>query len=139
MPSTLQTRYDFYNWELEPGGGATEVGSIEDPDETGSTALSPSYPNLPARSGSSENPAPSCNARLGAPSAGSPDRRMIYIAVADCTGISGNATPDLQSARYGKFFLVRPSSSGEIIAEFIEWIEPNDDSGILRNIVQLYR
>jgi hypothetical protein len=112
------TRFEVYLWEL----GITNEAQVP-----------ASFANMPARAGARENPRPMCKTTPE----GSPSRRVIYVAVADCTGITGNATPDLQSARYGKFFLTRPSDSGEVFAEFIGWVEPNDDTGILKNIVNL--
>jgi hypothetical protein len=116
------TRYQTYLWEL-------------DPDADGE----PQYSNMPSRLSAQEDPEPLCYPTKGGVGTGDIDRRSLYVAVADCSLISGNATPDLESARYGEFFLVRPSEGGEIRAEFVRWIEPDDDTGVLRRIIQLYR
>lgn len=130
------SRYQTYLWELD---------LMVDPDDPDGLATLDG--EMPSRAGAREDPAPSC---FGGEDGG-PERRIMYIAVADCTGISGNSTPDLEAARFAKMFLVRPSfaydhpvtgannftQTGEVLTEFVEWVEPGDDSGVLRNIVQL--
>ncbi len=88
-----------------------------------------------------ENPAPQC---LATSPAGA-DRRVISAAIVNCLewGVRGNSVNNVRSEAYAEFFLTEPAGDGkeggEIFAEFIRKIEPDDSDGKLRRIVQLYR
>jgi Flp pilus assembly protein TadG len=111
--TTVYTRYDLYKWELSDAPTGTEI-------ET-----------------------PQCYAKKGGtqPIPADATRRLLYVAMINCSGynIHGNSTPNMQAASFAKFFLTEPASDGKIYAEFVELITPSNTTGVLHNIVQLYR
>ncbi len=70
------------------------------------------------------------------------DRRDMYAAVVDCAQLGGGVTSAPVKAVV-KFFLLQPVIStggyGTMLGEYVEVAEANDGSGILHDIVQLYR
>lgn len=116
------SRYDVYRYEIDQG----LVGNPSVGGETGA-------PQCFNGSGLSDNP----------------DRRVLYGAVMNCQqleaeyGLSGGSSPALPVAAFAKFFLTEPVGSGEdqdIFAELVGVIEPgNSPSGLVRDLVQLYR
>ena len=120
------TRFQTYMWEL----------GYDDPmnDELDTNAPPPNLvDNFPDPRGG-ESASPICNTPAGPPS-----RRVIYVAKLNCVEdeIRGNSVLESVPRSFLKFFLTEPSSNGEIFAEFIREVRPNDDDGILRQIVQL--
>lgn len=116
------TRYDFYLWEL---------GLLDDP---------PTSPRLPLRfdrNGNSLGEAAPSNFTPAGPAS----RRLIYVAVLNCVAdnIRGNSVLTAVPRSFMRFFLTEPSSGGEILGEYQGSVQPNDDDGILRHIVQLVR
>jgi len=73
---------------------------------------------------------------------GTADRRDMYAAVVDCASLGGGSSSAPVKAVV-KFFLLQPVIStggyGTMLGEYVEVAEANDGSGILHDIVQLYR
>lgn len=72
-----------------------------------------------------------------------PDRRIIYFAMINCSqqGLNGNRD-DVPVAVFGKGFLtesVLPPPDDEIYMEVVDVVRPGSDDGVLHEIVQLYR
>ena len=115
------TRYDL--WKQETGCTDTSC--------TGTPATGFAFTGT-------EKPAPQCFSTA----AGGPERRIIYVAVVNCsTQVTGNGTQaSLAGSQLAKFFLTEPSTSGEIYAEYVDM--ESDSSGgakLLHHIVQLVR
>ena len=125
--STL-TRYDTYRWEIE---------NNRIPNKT-ATATSPS--NAAAEN---SNPTHYTGGVLN----DTPDRRIIIVAVINCVEhgpIQGNSGGPYEVEKYAKFFLLEPVDSfgqvnKDIWGEFVGFIEPGADDGVLRDVVQIYR
>jgi hypothetical protein len=89
---------------------------------------------------------PHCAAQRQVAGVGGPERRIIYVALADCVanGIKGNYGIGFTPKKFAKFFLTEPgqsdggSTNGEIWAEFVEMLTVGNDSGKLHHVVQLY-
>ncbi len=73
---------------------------------------------------------------------GTADRRDMYAAVVDCASLGGGSSSAPVKAVV-KFFLLQPVIStggyGTMLGEYVEVAEANDGSGVLHDIVQLYR
>lgn len=71
------------------------------------------------------------------------DRRIVYAAVLDCTKLGGGVNTGVVPLGVVQFFLLQPVQQtggfGTMLAEYVDVATPNDSSGILHNIVQLYR
>jgi hypothetical protein len=117
------TRYDLYLWEL----------GIANDRQT------PTYANMP--SGGPENPRPQCyRDRTGSAVVGDARHRVFYVAVVDCStyAVAGNSTPRMLG-KYAKFFMTEPSNLGEVYAEFIGMLTPEDEENMRHKIVRLLR
>lgn len=72
-----------------------------------------------------------------------PDRRIIYGAIINCN--AQNLTPGnggYQAFAFGKFFMIRPMSdppNATMYVELVDVARPGDGSGVVRDMVQLYR
>jgi Flp pilus assembly protein TadG len=70
-------------------------------------------------------------------------RRIIYVAIVDCKNnpFNGSSGNPIASSRYAKFFITEPviNPDGRIFAEYLGIVEVNDGSGVLNEIVQLFR
>ena len=89
------SRYDVYRWEI----GSGNLGSKFDSMTTGKKATK--YYSYAS---------PQCKAGL-APTTAQPDRRLLNIAVANCSAqqINGNSTKDVTIVSWVEAFLVEPS------------------------------
>lgn len=70
-------------------------------------------------------------------------RRFLYAAVVDCSKLGGGQTKVTPEAIV-QFFLLQPliqtaGGFGTMLAEYVDVAKPNDASGVLHDIVQLYR
>ncbi|MHB2169177.1 pilus assembly protein TadG-related protein [Alsobacter sp. R-9] len=126
LATNYQTRFDIYL--AESGCNAT-------------TGVCPTtVPNSPLRFGNSnqdENPAPRCMANR----TGGLDRRLIYVAIVNCSqyAVRGNSPLGIVPQQYGQFFLTEPASGNEIYAEFVKVVNVGDDDSKVHHVVQLYR
>ena len=70
-------------------------------------------------------------------------RRIIYVAIADCKNnpFNGSSGKPIATTKYAKFFITEPviNPDGRIFAEYQGMVEVNDGSGVLNEIVQLFR
>ena len=70
-------------------------------------------------------------------------RRIIYVAIVDCKSnpFNGSSGGPIATAKYAKFFITEPviNPDGRIFAEYVGMAEVNDSSGVLNELVQLYR
>lgn len=127
-----RTRYELYLRELglTPRSDATPV----DTKSLGrSVATMPS--GGPNTSPQKESAVPICYA--GGRPAVQARRRILYLAIADCGAFPDAATAENLSRRVGKFFLTEPSELGVTLLEFVNFVQPADDDGKLRHVVQL--
>lgn len=75
----------------------------------------------------------------------SPDRRLIFAALANCIAQPiGSGSTTVKAAAFGLFFLTEPvGSQGSVYAELVEIIKPGSGSGtngaLVADNVQLYR
>lgn len=92
-------------------------------------------------------PTPSVGKEVGAPvcappADARPDRRALYAAVVDCSQLTGGQNT-VTPKGVVKFFLLQPVNTGtgfgNMLAEYVDLATPNDASGIIHDIVQLYR
>jgi Putative Flp pilus-assembly TadE/G-like len=123
------SRYEIYLREL----GLTEA--------TEDTLISKTATMPTTMPGGSESgyPAAQCNTNTDAHL--NPKRRLIYVAIVDCSDNSGNSTPPRRTNKYAKFFMTEPVTDppdNTTYAEFLEFITPGDGSGVLHELVQLY-
>lgn len=112
--ASLPSRYDVYRWEI----GANYI-----PD------------NSPA----GEDGNPRCYSGGGL--SDTPDRRVLYGAVIDCSGLSGAAT-DVPVDTFVKLFLTEPMTAPPneaMYVEFIGVVEPGTDDEVVSDVIQLYR
>jgi Flp pilus assembly protein TadG len=128
----IVTRKEMYDWEVAnaiPTGDANGDGSVSSDDETA------------ASSATGENGRPTNYAGSAAPD---PMRRVMYVAVINCVEhgpLNGNSS-GVPVLAYAKMFLTHPAEGGSeptIYAEVISAVEPDADSTVLHDIVQLYR
>jgi len=112
-----KTRYEIYRYEIDN--------------------------NLLTNLSSTENGAPQCYKGGASTINDSPDRRVLYFAMINCSQNQLNGNRDnVPVAAFGKAFLPEPVAStpgDEIIIEFIDVTRPGADDGVLHEIVQLYR
>jgi hypothetical protein len=117
-PAGLTTRYDVYQYEIENN----------------------MIPQAGTPAGHVENGAPACYS--GAPEAITPERRVLNVGIVNCIaqGVNGNAG-NLTPIAILKGFITEPAddATGDIYVETVEVIRPNDGSGIVNTMVQLYR
>jgi Flp pilus assembly protein TadG len=110
----LPSRYEIYQAEIA----------------LGISAGAPSYAN------------PGCYTGAAAPTS-SPDRRVLYTAILNCTAqpIGSGAATGLVPVAYGKFFITEPmdGSQSSLWTELIGIEEPGEDNGKYPELVQLYR
>lgn len=120
-----KTRFDLYLDEL----GVNEDGTPR------ATSMAPN---------GVESMAPQCRPTQN----GTPHlhRRIIYVAIVDCTDpvvqnwITGNSGGVMKPMTMAQFFLFQPSTDGEILGEFIRVAAPDNDlQGKFRQIVRLVR
>ena len=123
-------RYDIYRYEnthmhngkllrANPSAGATTDGVKF--EETG-------LPNCAAPADAVETP----------------DRRIIYGAIVNCLAedLRSGSNNTYRAVAFGKFFMTRPmpdSSNSELWLELVDLVAPGDNTGVARDIVQLYR
>jgi len=127
------TRQEMYEWENS--AGKIPTGDTDgDGDVDASDAAT-------ASSATGENGRPM---NYGGAVAPDPKRRIIYIAVINCVDngpLNGNSD-NVPVLAYAKMFITHPAEGGSdqtIYAEIIGVLEPNQDQGVLHDIVQLYR
>jgi Flp pilus assembly protein TadG len=112
-PATPATRYALYQYEIANG-------------------------LIPAKSTGKEVGTPVC----APPADAQPNRRLLYAAVIDCASLGGSQTA-VTGLGVVQFFLLRPTIKtggfGTMLAEYVGVATPNDASGVLHDIVQLYR
>jgi hypothetical protein len=121
-PADVVTRYQTYRWEIDNN-------RIPDPDPTTGTTSE--------RGNSATN---SCY-QGPVPPNDSPDRRVLHFAVVNCGlhGIHGN-DEDIRPVAFVKAFLTEPvSSSSDIYLETIEVAEPEEETSVMHDMIQLYR
>jgi hypothetical protein len=125
LPEDFSTRFEVYMAQIGLNADGTSSGD--------------SYPLI----GLETPMGPSCAPSKGIAGVGSWERRIIYAAVINCIehedDLNGNSGEPIGSAKIVKMFLTEPSIQGEIWAEFLELITPDDDDGKLHHIVQLVR
>ncbi|HLO75646.1 MAG TPA: pilus assembly protein TadG-related protein [Magnetospirillum sp.] len=120
-PGDVVTRYDAYRKEID----TNDIPNPNNPGTTkeqGNALVKRCYsgPTLPSDS---------------------PDRRVLYFAVVNCGlhNVHGNAD-DLKPVAFVKAFLTEPvSSSSDIFLETIEVAEPEPNSSVMHDLIQLYR
>ncbi|HSE77517.1 MAG TPA: hypothetical protein VLG66_05900, partial [Alphaproteobacteria bacterium] len=125
---TTMTRYDVYRWEIDNN-------HIPNRQPSASTASD--------ATGENANPTHYTGGVLN----DTPDRRILIVAVINCIEqgpILGNSGGPYAVEKYAKFFLLEPVDSfgqtnKDIWGEFVGFIEPGADDGVLRDVVQLYR
>ncbi|MBP2293767.1 pilus assembly protein TadG-related protein [Azospirillum rugosum] len=99
---------------------------------------------IPNNGAGRENGNPACYSNAGTPPSDSPDRRVIYFAIVNCSqhALNGNRD-DVPVAAFGKAFLPEPvvnkGGDDEVVVEFIDVVKVGADDGVLHEIVQLYR
>ncbi|WP_445503561.1 TadE/TadG family type IV pilus assembly protein [Microvirga sp. G4-2] len=147
---TSTTRYQVYlrelGLDLDANGNITPRTAIPS-SEIQQSSLSGT---MPAPGGNPanpvENPYPTkyfSNNGEDAATSLDPERRIFYVAIVNCDANQGNATPPRRTNRYAKFFMTEPVSppnaGGALYAEYVGMIKPDDGSGIMHELVQLYR
>lgn len=114
------SRYDTYRYEIDNG-------------------------LIPNTSPSGENGNPSCYSG-STPVSDDPDRRVMDVAIVNCSGIGGNSS-NVEVVAYAKMFLVRPMldyaddpahTDGNLYVEMIGKLDFGVDKP-LRQLIQLYR
>lgn len=129
LPAALTgaTRYDVYRYEIDNDLIPDNSGTG---GEDGNPSCYKSISNMPDADDE-------------------PDRRQLNVAIVNCMehSVKGNAD-DVKVEAFAKLFIIRPMlkydddpspSDGNLWAEVVAKLEPEDDSGVLHNIVQLYR
>jgi Flp pilus assembly protein TadG len=70
-------------------------------------------------------------------------RRIIYVAIVDCKNnpFNGSSGQPIATTKYAEFFITEPviNPDSRIFAEYIGMAEVNDSSGVLNELIQLYR
>lgn len=117
-PSTM-SRYDMYRYEID-------------------------NKMIPDNGKNRENGNPTCYSNPTNPPTDSPDRRVIYFAIVNCSQYALNGNRDnVPVAAFGKAFLPEPvvnkGGDDEMVIEFIDVVKVGADDGVLHEIVQLYR
>lgn len=126
------SRQEVYQYEIDQGWVADQSAGINPPPP-------------PKRDPEVGVPSAACNG----PGIATPDRRTIYGAVINCVAnadkFNGRAS-DLPIEAFAKFFLTRPAGGDkcgggcdEIYAEISAIARPGDASGVVHDLVQLYR
>ncbi|MDI9848849.1 pilus assembly protein TadG-related protein [Rhodoblastus sp. 17X3] len=114
--SSVSTRYDLYQYEINTTfKGAPLTQFANKSNATG---------------------APTCN-----PAKAQADRRLLYAAVVDCTQL-GNGKTTARPMGVVTFFLLQPaegSGFGSLPSEYVRYSAPNDKTGIVHDVVKLYR
>lgn len=133
------TRYDVYQYEIDNNRlGDYSAPALLPPLAPPDTSLG-IYDLLPSKNIKGEIGKPMCN-QAGT---GDNQRRVIYIAVVDCTALDlkGGKNYDVRVTAFAKVFLIRPIRHGDetIYGEFLGLVKPGADDGVLHDIVQLYR
>ena len=119
-------RYDVYLRE-------NKVWNSSDPQYNSKNPLS--------KAGSKGNEVgdPKCST----PGISNPDRRILYAAIINCKAQAlspGNG--GYQAFAFGKFFMIRPMSdppNATMYVELVDVARPGDGTGVVRDMVQLYR
>lgn len=81
--------------------------------------------------------------KCSTPGISNPDRRVLYAAIINCNAQAlspGNG--GYQAFAFGKFFMIRPMSdppNATMYVELVDVARPGDGSGVVRDMVQLYR
>ncbi len=128
--SNLPSRYKVYRAEIET------IGTGSASDLVAYTSASP-Y---------NERGTPMCYS--GSSPSDSPDRRVIYVAIINCSSLNvhGNNVGPFPVLAFGKFFLTEPIANppdpdaGTIFAELVDLAEPGSVSNeVSHDIVQIYR
>ncbi len=112
--SSVPTRYDLYKYENSTTFKGKSLLSI--------------------KSAGGETGAPLCYA-------GQSNRRLLYAAVVDCSQLGGGRT-NVRPEGVATFFLLQPaqgSGFGTMLGEYVGYSAPNDASGIVHDVSQLYR
>lgn len=99
---------------------------------------------IPNNGAGRENGNPACYSNAGTPPSDSPDRRVVYFAIVNCSQQALNGNRDnVPVAAFGKAFLPEPvvnkGGDDEVVIEFIDVVKVGADDGVLHEIVQLYR
>lgn len=122
------SRYAIYRYEIEQDLVA-DAGNND-------SAVNPDMPEV-------EVGTPQCNADMATDS---PDRRIIYGAIINCraNGLDGGKNTGIIAVAFGKFFMTEPmqgdtSSNTVLSTELVDVVQPGDENGVARDIVQLYR
>ena len=119
VSANLPPRYDVYRYEID----------------NAKTSLAAVKGNAKGEVGT-----PACYSGGGV--SDTPDRRVLYAAIIDCTNLSvhGNSGGPLAVKAFGKFFLTEPVTGGNIYSELIGVVEPGSDpTSVVKDMVQLYR
>ncbi|HSE79552.1 MAG TPA: TadE/TadG family type IV pilus assembly protein [Alphaproteobacteria bacterium] len=139
------TRYDTYRWEIDSGHvpDRTRDDGPSQPCGADPGGYPASY-NASCSDGEQGRPSNYTGGTLS----DEPERRIIIIAVVNCIEhgpINGNSTPPLPVEQYAKFFVTEPvdihsgNTNQDIYGEFVGFVSPGADDGIIRDVVQLYR
>jgi hypothetical protein len=127
----LTTRYALYQYEI--------ANNLLLDQSTSNPTLSPSPPSINPTHQLQEVGVPMCV------SANKPNRRILYAAVIDCSSLGGGQNT-VTALGIVKFFLLQPTQAagapggfGTMLAEYVDLSTPNDASGALHDVVQLYR
>ena len=126
------TRYELYLKELGLTP-QTETNPVDTRSYGASVASMPT--GGPNDSPLKESPVPVCYA--GTQRAVEARRRVVYLSIADCAGFPEAATAANLSRHVGKFFLTEPSDLGATLVELVDILQPTNDDGKLRHVVQL--
>ncbi len=135
-PPEFSTRYDAYAYEIDNNLlGDYSAAATSPPPADRSPGI---FDANAAQAVKGESGAPNCNKNPGGK-----DRRIIYVAVIDCTsvGLKGGKNTGVRVKAFAKFFLLKPVTKTDqtIYGEFLGLAEPGADDGVLHDIVQLYR
>lgn len=136
--SNPPSRYDLYRYEISSGyySRYSPNGATTSPVPANNATISSETGTAACATSGSVSP---IDTSVGT---GGVDRRLMYGAIMNCiaNGLQPGSNGSYHALAFGKFFLVRPVSSGNTLwTELVSLVYPGDGTGVARDRVQLYR
>ena len=136
--SNPPSRYDLYRYEISSGyySRYSPNGATTSPVPANNATISSETGTAACATSGSVSP---IDTSIGT---GGVDRRLMYGAIMNCiaNGLQPGSNGSYHALAFGKFFLVRPVSSGNTLwTELVSLVYPGDGTGVARDRVQLYR